>query len=85
MITIFSSNVNIERRNIDYELNVICWEMDALHEELTDLTLQIEVANATHDEEINYLYQEIHSLRRQIAEARASCPYQTQDPSCRSI
>lgn len=61
-ITIFSSNVNIQRPNIDYDLNAMRQEMASLHEELTDLTLQMEVANATHAEEADYLCQEIHSL-----------------------
>lgn len=83
MITIFSSNVNMQRRNIGFELSAMRQEMATLREELIDPSLQMKVANVTHAKETNYLYQEIHSLQRHIIEAQTSCPHR--DRSCMSI
>lgn len=44
-------------------------ELISLREDLADLTLQMETFDATHATEIDYMYQEIYSLRRQLAEA----------------
>lgn len=48
----------------------MCKDMVSLQEYLTELTLQMEVSDATHAIETYCLYQEICSLRRQLAEAQ---------------
>lgn len=53
-------------------------ELISLCEDLTDLTLKMETSNATRATESNCLYQEIYSLRCQLAEAQTSCPHMNQ-------
>lgn len=72
---VYSSNVHLQRHNIYSEFDTMHKEMISLRENLTDLTLQMETYDATHAAETDCLYQEIYSLRRQLAEAQASFPH----------
>lgn len=45
-------------------------ELAILCQEVTDLTLQLEVSDATHAMEADFLYEEIDKLHHQLEEAR---------------
>lgn len=46
--------------------------MVSLREDLTELTLQMEVSDATHAIDTDCLHQEIYSLQRQLVEAQGA-------------
>lgn len=83
--TALSSTWPTQRRDTDYELNVMRLYIASLHEEVRDLTSQIEVANVTHTEETDFLCREFHSLRCQITTAQASRPPQILGPPLQSL
>lgn len=71
-ITMLSNNFDLQRRDVYTKIIELCRERTILRQEVTDLTLQLEVSDATHATEVDCLYKEIGKLRRQLEEARDS-------------
>ena len=69
------SSASTRKHGRDFELTIMRQEIVAIHEQIVDLKEKVEINDAIHTKEANFLHQEILSLRHQLAEARASCPH----------
>lgn len=76
---VLSNNFDRQRRDVHTELIELRREVAILRQDVTDLTLQLEVFEATIATEADCLYQEIGDRRCQLAEARDSS--RTKEPS----